>query len=188
MAIREIHLGPRSRVIEQGTGAARDGAEPPVARESPVVPERAGRDGDQPLPKRGHEDVFADLLRVLEKRLDPKSFAAVAPLLEARQAVGIRRYGRSLETFNGRLVHLDLVEELLDGAVYAHQASLERRQLDLDLEAARRAVSDERLHRARAEAEVAALRHNLEQARADISAEQAAVAQLQAELERFRGH
>lgn len=168
MAIREINLGPRSRVVEQGTGAVRDGAEPPVAREAPALPERAGREGDQPLPTPGKRDVLAELAAVMP------------PALAARRAIGIRRYGTPLQTWNGRDVHQDLDDELLDALAYARQAKLERRDLERDL-------AEARLQRSRAEAESAALRHNLEQARSDLSAEQAAVAQLQAELVALQG-
>lgn len=59
-------------------------------------------------------------------------------------------------------------------------------QIEQDLETARQAERTAAVLLARAQAEVAALRHNLEQAREDLSAEQAAVAQLQAELRSAR--
>jgi hypothetical protein len=73
------------------------------------TPERAGREGDQALPVRGARSVFAEVRRDLD----------------AREAVGVRRYGLSLETFNGRDACRDLEEELLDGIVYAKQVRLE---------------------------------------------------------------
>jgi hypothetical protein len=73
------------------------------------TPERAGREGDQELPVRGARSVFAEVRRDLD----------------SREAVGVRRYGRSLETFNGRDACRDLEEELLDGIVYAKQVRLE---------------------------------------------------------------
>jgi hypothetical protein len=86
-------------------------ASQPVVAES--VPERAGREGDQPVPVVGQASVFAEVRRRLDER----------------EAIGIRRYGRSLETFNGRDAGLDLEDELLDGLNYATQLRLERSAL-----------------------------------------------------------
>lgn len=55
--------------------------------------------------------------------------AALRALLDAREARGIKTYGRSLETFNGRSSPHDLVEELIDGAQYALQWELEREEM-----------------------------------------------------------
>ena len=72
-------------------------------------PERADRPGDQPLPTPGSQSVFAEVRRRLDER----------------EATGVRRYGRSLETFNGRDAALDLEEELFDGLAYVTQLRLE---------------------------------------------------------------
>jgi hypothetical protein len=67
------------------------------------------RTGDQPLPTEGQEDVQSALIARLKER----------------RALGVERYGRPLQTFNGRKALQDLVEELLDGANYALQAEME---------------------------------------------------------------
>lgn len=142
----------------------------------PMRPDRAGREDDQPLPVPGSgRDVLAELV------------VLVPPALQARRAIGIRRYGRPLEPWNGRDVHQDLDDELFDALAYARAAKLERKDLERDLAAARQAKADAEVLLAHARAELAATRHNLEQARADLSAEQAATAQLQAELRSARG-
>ncbi|MDQ1041459.1 hypothetical protein QFZ75_007961 [Streptomyces sp. V3I8] len=68
------------------------------------------RSGDQPLPTEGQENVQDRLIE----------------LLSERRTLGIERYGRALQTFNGRNAIRDLIEELLDGATYAMQAEMER--------------------------------------------------------------
>lgn len=64
----------------------------------------------QPLPKEGQVEVMplvvADLLR--------------------RSAQGARKYGRPLQTHNGRDALWDLYEELLDAVQYLRQAIEER--------------------------------------------------------------
>lgn len=67
------------------------------------------REGDQPLPVTGHQDVFEALIREFR----------------ARQQTGISRYGRSLETFNGRDVLRDWFEERLDEDAYFMQLLLQ---------------------------------------------------------------
>lgn len=67
------------------------------------------RPGDQPLPTEGQEDVQAALIREIE----------------ARRELGKQRYGRPLQTFNGRDALRDLLDELLDGATYAMQVRME---------------------------------------------------------------
>lgn len=46
--------------------------------------------------------------------------------IEAREQVGISRYGTALQPFNGRDALRDLYEELLDGAMYVKQQMIER--------------------------------------------------------------
>jgi hypothetical protein len=46
--------------------------------------------------------------------------------LDAREQVGIQRYGTSLQAFNGRDALRDLYEELLDACCYIKQAMVER--------------------------------------------------------------
>src|SRR5690242_17358412 len=95
-----------------------------------TIPERAGREGDQPLPTPGAESVLASLevrVPLLERSgaVAPGTAENVLPRERARIAIGVRRYGRELETFNGRDAHEDLVCELLDGVNYAEQARLQ---------------------------------------------------------------
>lgn len=73
---------------------------------SPVVP-------TQPMPIKGKASVTRTLIQRLEDR----------------ELHGIRKYGRSLETWNGRDPVLDLMEELLDGIQYAQQWIMERDEL-----------------------------------------------------------
>jgi hypothetical protein len=46
-------------------------------------------------------------------------------MIDQREQEGIEKYGRSLETFNGRDAAQDLLEEVIDGIQYATQLSLE---------------------------------------------------------------
>lgn len=80
------------------------------------APERAGRGGDQPLPREGEGDV----VRSLAGRL-----RALADKLESRRELGIQRYGKPLQLFNGRDPFRDHEEELLDSHNYAEQVRLE---------------------------------------------------------------
>jgi hypothetical protein len=83
----------------------------------PVVPERAGRAGDQPLPEAGRQNVVDDLVAHLRARIE----------------LGVKRYGRPLETFNGRDAHRDELEEFVDGWIYRWQARMERAQLEAEV-------------------------------------------------------
>lgn len=67
------------------------------------------RPGDQPLPTEGQENVQDALIEHIQQR----------------KALGIQRYGRALQTFNGRNAPQDLLDELLDGATYAMQIQME---------------------------------------------------------------
>lgn len=71
------------------------------------------RDGDQPLPTEGTGDVLASLI---EK-------------IKARRAIGLERYGRPLQEFNGRDPFQDHEEELIDKHNYAEQIQREYRAL-----------------------------------------------------------
>jgi hypothetical protein len=108
-----LDLGSRTETVTRGGKVHRYGLPCYAEGESKQVsaPERAGREGDQALPEVGAESVFA----VVRQRLDE------------REALGIKRYGRSLETFNGRNAFRDLQDELLDGLNYATQAEMEHR-------------------------------------------------------------
>ena len=56
--------------------------------------------------------------------------------LEAREQVGIERYGTALQAFNGRSAARDAYEEVLDLACYWRQEIAERQELDADLRTA----------------------------------------------------
>ncbi|QNJ57655.1 hypothetical protein SEA_KEANU_50 [Streptomyces phage Keanu] len=60
---------------------------------------------DQPLPEPGKVDIQLYLMRALAARRDH----------------GIRKYGRPLESHNGRVALLDLWEELVDALLYLTQ-------------------------------------------------------------------
>ncbi|MGW7100339.1 hypothetical protein [Streptomyces sp. NPDC054883] len=68
------------------------------------------RPGDQPLPHKGGEPVQERLIEMIKER----------------RALGIQRYGRPLETFNGRNAVQDALEEALDLATYLTQIEMEQ--------------------------------------------------------------
>ena len=68
------------------------------------------REGDQVLPKPGQINVSEEVKKDLDHRIE----------------LGIKRYGRPLETNNGRDALVDLYEELLDAVHYIKQLILER--------------------------------------------------------------
>lgn len=70
-----------------------------------VVAPTKQRAGDQVLPT-GDESVEDDQARLIQ-------------FITERRQVGIERYGQGHRPFNGRSTVLDLLEELVDGAVYA---------------------------------------------------------------------
>lgn len=71
------------------------------------------RSGDQPLPTAGRECVQDALIAQIEER----------------KKLGIERYGRPLETHNGRDAVQDALEEAIDLAVYLKQVELEMHDL-----------------------------------------------------------
>lgn len=85
------------------------------------------RPGDQPLPSNGQMDVgqavMTDILRCHGISQALKS--VVVSDLAARIVIGKQRYGKSLQTFNGRSAALDAYHELLDAAHYFKQLELE---------------------------------------------------------------
>lgn len=70
------------------------------------TPERANREGDQPLPTVNDLPCIQDL---------------VIKDIEQRKEVGRRRYGTVLQPFNGRNSLLDAYQEALDLAIYLRQ-------------------------------------------------------------------
>lgn len=69
------------------------------------------REGDQPLPVKNDLPCVQDLV-ILD--------------MEARKAIGIKRYGTTLQPHNGRDVIRDIYEEMLDAAAYMRQLIYER--------------------------------------------------------------
>lgn len=65
---------------------------------------------------------------------------AVITDLQEREQVGIRRYGRTLETFNGREALLDAYEEVLDLAQYIKQVLMEDDALRIENRRLRRVL------------------------------------------------
>jgi hypothetical protein len=81
---------------------------------------------EQQLPTAGKTSVTDSLIGWLSARPETERLVA---LLRERQKKGIETYGRSLETFNGRDVHRDLREELVDALQYEEQRRLEHAAL-----------------------------------------------------------
>lgn len=75
----------------------------------------------QALPTPGREPVT------------PRAREMFVRMLAEREAEGIATYGTSLQTENGRDVHRDLCEEIIDSWMYATQARMERERRDAAL-------------------------------------------------------
>lgn len=71
----------------------------------------------QPSPHAGHAEVTGDLIGWLGQRL------------RERSALGMKKYGHLLETWNGRDPIVDREEELIDALQYTHQWKMERDDL-----------------------------------------------------------
>ena len=82
------------------------------------------RPGDQPLPRPGSVEVQSVVIDELI-RYDSDVFDRLAVEVAERREVGISRYGSPLMTHNGRDACRDLLDELLDGVVYAAQVRME---------------------------------------------------------------
>lgn len=86
------------------------------------------REGDQPIPTPGQEDVApvleGDIKQLVE--FNGKGSEVITDLHD-RTALGIKRYGTPLQTFNGRDALQDLYEELLDASQYCEQLWMETR-------------------------------------------------------------
>lgn len=82
---------------------------------------------DQPLPTPGQvcvQDWAIEHIRAYVAA--DKNKYALALAFQDRKDHGIRKYGRPLETHNGRDALRDLWEELVDAYVYAVQIELEK--------------------------------------------------------------
>lgn len=89
---------------------------------------RKVRPGDQALPHAGQRDVGPEVVKDVLGFTDFQSTAlttAVADDFRARIQLGIERYGRPLQTHNGRDAIEDALQELEDAAHYLKQADLE---------------------------------------------------------------
>jgi hypothetical protein len=76
----------------------------------------------QPKPKPGQEDV----VRMATGYLEDAGFEKTAADLELRAQKGEQKYGRRLESYNGRDALVDLYQEVLDAVNYALQLKLEK--------------------------------------------------------------
>lgn len=103
-----------------------------------------GKQNSQPMPKPGKESVTEHLLKAL-RELEPQqnspfrreSIRAAIEQIEAQQRKGIEKYGRSLETWNGRDPLADAMQEEVDRWQYMVQAQLERADLRAQIAALR---------------------------------------------------
>lgn len=78
-------------------------------------PEREGREGDtQPMPVKRDGPIMHELL-----------IEELPVMLRSRLELGIKRYGQPLQAFNGRDAAQDVMDELVDGLVYARQTQIE---------------------------------------------------------------
>ena len=92
----------------------------------PVVPTRAGR-GGQPLPTEGAvcvQDAWVEHWSTEDAHRALK--ADLIAYTAERKALGVKRYGRALETHNGRDALTDAFEEAFDLCMYLGQLQLER--------------------------------------------------------------
>lgn len=135
--VRLVDVDAACRVLEQG-GEVLGVSAVPLASEGVVATTEPGRDGvqlspaamedlqrnprtpcpeDQPLPKGGEGDAWAELLDVL----DTYGLGSLRWACEERRALGLRRYGATLGRGDGRDGTKDLRDELLDGAGYGQR-------------------------------------------------------------------
>lgn len=78
---------------------------------------------EQPAPKRGQGDVWAEVIEAERSRPDPDP--RLIERWEARRRVGIERYGVPLGRGDGRDEWRDLLEELDDAVAYAARLRLD---------------------------------------------------------------
>lgn len=84
----------------------------------------------QPAPQPGKQIVVEAVLESIRVNfIHPASLKhLIMDDLSERAAVGLQKYGRLLETHNGRDALMDLYQEALDGVMYAAQYLLEAAQ------------------------------------------------------------
>lgn len=79
---------------------------------------QVAEEGDsQPLPTEGKKDVF------------PEAFGLFQKMHQERFDSGLKRYGKTLQTHNGRNAGMDAHEELFDAFVYIMQMRMEHEDL-----------------------------------------------------------
>lgn len=91
------------------------------------------RDGDQPLPAEGRENVQDVVIESLEGLIEQH---------RERRDLGAKRYGRPLQTFNGRDAVRDAFEEAVDLSVYLMQIDLEMKALKRERDYLAQSLSD----------------------------------------------
>lgn len=82
---------------------------------------------DQQLPVEGQWPVYDILIGELRERwhLSADVQELIQQALRSREQLGIRKYGRSLQSHNGRDSWLDCWEDTLDAMAYITQVELE---------------------------------------------------------------
>lgn len=81
----------------------------------------------QPRPVVGRESVTRQVMArvAAEPGLSDATRETIGRMLVEREVRGIAKYGRSLETWNGRDAAVDTIEEFLDASQYGTQLALE---------------------------------------------------------------
>jgi hypothetical protein len=127
-AIVLLAIGEHARIVPKQPAAA---ARPDLDRLQEIYDSLKGRrPGDQQLPVPNDGPSMHDLV-ISDLDCWPESdevLNAVRDLLAERKRVGLERYGSLLQAHNGRDARRDLLEELADAVVYAHQIQVERGQ------------------------------------------------------------
>ena len=80
-------------------------------------------DGGQPLPVTTKKSV--DVAVEVAEDLRKYGLGDIAVNIEERIALGERKYGKRLQSFNGRNVTKDLYDEVLDALNYSKQMEIE---------------------------------------------------------------
>lgn len=107
--LRQVHGTTSPTMVHSATGVS---ASRPTAEM--LTPTKANRPHDQRLPEPNQRPVMHDVL---------------TDLVQKRLAIGVERYGTGLQPLNGRDAYRDLVEELVDAAVYTLQIQHERAEM-----------------------------------------------------------
>jgi hypothetical protein len=111
----------------------------------------------QPLPKPGQAPVTSEAILSLTETIVGQS------------AKGQQKYGRELETFNGRDAGQDALEELADLAVYLTQMRLERAEVDRQLAMLHKDLAEAVTNQGRLQARLAIAEREVYDLRAQIA-------------------